>query len=82
MEKTAKEMFEELGYEDCPNLAKNFNASIVFAKRVDDYGKDKFIVFKDTIHYCVESPFIVVFSPTDDEQEAIVQQMKELGWIE
>lgn len=71
--KTAKEMFEELGYEQVDNsdslirYRKGFDDDILF------YRYSKMYFRKD---------FCGGFGITVDEHKAIHQQMKELGWLD
>lgn len=78
--KTAKEMFEELGYKlACNTMYESLN---IMCYKINLYNEDSpLIVFdlKDktfyVYHYCDAS------NVTMDELKAINQQCKELGWI-
>lgn len=75
---SAKEMFEELGYEliqdDMNWLIYSVNGSKWWSFNIDFNKNDK------TIHFCTRNS---VFGHSIDlrELKAINQQCKELGWI-
>lgn len=67
---TAKEMFEELGFE-----YKSY--TLGFAYEYDEGNKTKFVHFViDTQTYCTNIYFV-----STQLHNAITMQLKELGWI-
>lgn len=67
---TAKEMFEELGFE-----YKRY--TLGFAYEYDEGNKTKFVHFViDTQTYCTNIYFV-----STQLHNAITMQLKELGWI-
>ena len=87
MTKTAKEMFEELGYE----LTINLDYKIIYEKQDIELNHIKYqIEFSDfhkgVIKHLLNSshPSINIFEQTINGKEikAINQQMLELGWLD
>lgn len=81
MNKTAKEMFEELGYgyhfDEFYNKISYRKYLGFIGLNVDFYLKDKdYVAYKDTVH------MVVTHNVGIKLHQAITQQMKELGWIE
>lgn len=75
MTRTAKKMFQDMGYE-----CRYSKQRISYAKTV--YRTTTLIVFdlKAKQAYCECGMGLRVFNP--DESKAVQQQKKELGWIE
>jgi hypothetical protein len=71
---TAKEMFDELGYE---LIASNLNVVVYRSKEVCEYDEYDFITFSNMGYYKDFTSHISV-----KMHQAITQQMKELGCIE
>lgn len=82
--KSARELFEELGYEECEDVignmmfVKHFTTTngkyIKFCKHIEMFE----VFFKETFGRCNIEPTTVSMQ----ELQAINQMAKELGWVD
>lgn len=82
MNKTAKEMFEELGYNHDVILEDQINYRKTFRKTGCKFNITFDLVHKECCMNIDEEHKYIEVSVDVAELKAIYQQMKELGWLD